>query len=109
MSTLKTLLMASRPTIQLSISYPLDVTIVPSVTKISVVDRLVYNFTKGSVQSLLEQSQEGDTDRFQFVSGQQVYNDLAVPVSGPIPNDAICIICDKADVTGALVIHRFTN
>ena len=47
--------------------------------------------------------------RFQVVSAQQIYNDLAVPVNGPIPNDAMSTLCQKANVKGALVLHRFTN
>ena len=58
-------------------------TIDPSVTKIAVVDRVSNEFTKGAVQGFLEQSQEVDLVRFQVVSAQQIYNDLAVPVNGP--------------------------
>ena len=101
--------MACRPSIQLKITHPADVTIDPSVTKIAVVDRVANDFTKGAVQGFLEQSQEVDLVRFQVVSAQQIYNDLAVPVNGPIPNDAMSTLCQKSGVKGALVLHRFTN
>lgn len=109
MWTLFSLLMACRPSIQLKITHPADVTIDPSVTKIAVVDRVANDFTKGAVQGFLEQSQEVDLVRFQVVSAQQIYNDLAVPVNGPIPNEAMNTLCQKAGVKGALVLHRFRN
>ena len=56
-----------------------------------------------------EQSQEVDLVRFQVVSAQQIYNDLAVPVNGPIPNESMRTPCQRAGVKGALVLHRFRN
>lgn len=109
MFALLSLFVACRPAIQLKITHPAEVTIDPSVTKIAVVDRVSNDFTKGAVQGFLEQSQEVDLVRFQVVSAQQIFNDLAVPVNGPIPNDAMKTLCQKAGVKGALVLHRFTK
>ena len=100
--------MACRPSIQLKITHPADVTIDPSVTKIAV-GRVSNESTKGAVQGFLEQSQEVDLVRFQVVSAQQIYNDLDVPVNGPIFNESMRTLCQKAGVKGALVLHRFRN
>ena len=109
MLTLLSFFMACRPAIQLKITNPADVTIDPSVTKIAVVDRVSNDYTEGAIQGFLEQSQAVDLVRFQVVDAQQIFEDLAVPVNGPIPNDAMATLCQKANVSGALVLHRFDN
>lgn len=107
MFLLLNLLIACRPSIQLKITNPADVTIDPSITKIAVVDRVSNDYTEGAIQGFLETSQAVDLVRFQVVDAQQIYEDLAVPVNGPIPNDAMRTLCQKANVSGALVLHRF--
>ena len=109
MFLLFSVLMACRPSISLKITNAADVTIDPNVTKIAIVDRVSNDFTKGAIHGFLEKSQEVDLVRFQVVDAQQIYHDLAVPVNGPIPNEAMRTLCDKAKVNGALVLHRFSN
>ncbi len=109
MFALLSLFVACRPAIVLKITHPAEVTIDPSITKIAVVDRVSNEYTQGAIQGFLEQSQEVDLVRFQVVDAQQIYEDLAVPVNGPIPNDAMKTLCQKANVKGALVLHRFRN
>ena len=101
--------LACRPSIGLKITHPAEVTIDPSVTKIAVVDRVNNRHTRKAVAGFLETSQSVDLVRFQVVDGQQIYEDLAVPVNGPIPNDAMQKLCSKSKVKGALVLHRFNK
>lgn len=106
---LLTVLVACRPTIHMKVTVPAEVSIDPSVTKIAIVDRVNSEYSQKAIDGFLSLSQGADTVRFQIVDAQQIYEDLAVPVNGPIPNEAMKTLCEKAKVTGALVLHRFKN
>lgn len=103
------LLLACRQGILLQITHPADVTIDPSVTKIAVVDRVDNRYTRKVVSGFLKTSQNVDLVRFQVVDAQQIYEDLAVPVNGPIPNEGMSKLCKDANVNGVLVLHRFNK
>ncbi len=98
-----------RPTLNMKITVPAAVSIDPSVTTIAVVDRVSNEYTRRAISGFIESSQGADTVRFQIIDAQQIYNSLAVPVNGPIPNDGMKKLCDSAKVKGALVLHRFTH
>ena len=100
-------LIACRPSISLKITHPADVTIDPQITKIAVVDRVNNEHTRKAIAGFLQMSQNVDLVRFQVVDGQQIYEDLAAPVNGPIPNDSMQKLCSSSNVKGALVLHRF--
>jgi len=104
-----TLLMACRPSVHLKITQPAEVSINSAVTSIAVVDRVNNTYSSKAIAGFLEASQTADTVRFQIVDAQQIYENLAVPVNGPIPNEAMKNLCQKAKVKGALVLHRFRN
>lgn len=106
---LLTALMACRPTIHMKVTVPAEVSIDPSVTSIAIVDRVNSEYSQKAVGGFLNISQSADTVRFQIVDAQQIYEDLAVPVNGPIPKEAMKTLCEKAKVKGALVLHRFQN
>lgn len=103
------LLVACRPHIGMVITVPAEVSIDASVTSIAIVDRVSDEYSRKSIAGFLASSQTAKTVRFQIVDAQQVYNDLTVPVNGPIPKEAMRELCDKAKVTGALVLHRFNK
>jgi len=98
-----------RPTLNMKITVPAQVSIDPSVTKIAVVDRVGNEYTKRAINGFTEASQKADTVRFQIVNAQQIYNGLAVPLNGPIPKDGMSKLCESANVKGALVLHRFDH
>lgn len=106
---LLTALMACRPTIHMKVTVPAEVSIDPTVTKIALVDRVNSEYSQKAIDGFLNLSQSADTVRFQIVDAQQIYENLAVPVNGPIPNEAMNTLCEKAKVNGALVLHRFKN
>lgn len=106
---LLTLLMACRPTIHMKVTVPAEVSIDSAITKIAIVDRVDSEYSKKAIDGFLNIAQSADTVRFQIVDAQQIYEDLAVPVNGPISNEAMKTLCTKAKVKGALVLHRFKN
>lgn len=101
------ILMACRPKFPVTITKPADVSIPPKITKIAVVDRVGNDSSREAIGGFLELSQSVRNVRFQIIDGQQIFNDLAVPVNGPIPSDGLKEMCGKAGVQGVLVLHRF--
>jgi hypothetical protein len=104
-----TALMACRPTIHMKVTVPAEVSINSTITKIAIVDRVDSEYSKKAIGGFLNIAQSADTVRFQIVDAQQIYEDLAVPVNGPISNESMTTLCEKAKVKGALVLHRFKN
>ena len=100
---------ACRPTLHMNITVPAQVSIDPAVTKIAVVDRVSNEYTRRAISGFIEAAQQAQTVRFQVIDGQQLYNNLAVPVNGPIPDEGVARLCEAAKVNGALMLHRFDH
>ena len=101
------LLVGCSPRLSTLVTQPADVSIHPRVTKITLINRAQNEHTTAIRNTFVEQSQKSKLVRYTISDGQQIFNDLAVPLNGPVPRSALEELCERAAVNGVLVLNRF--